>query len=108
MRATLDSATLTARAACVKEHVRCENAHDLNGIMKTFGAVARYDDEPWNDHRVDLNGVRTYYEELLRSVPDLQIDVRSEHVADDVIILEVIIRGTHAGKWRGCRERGGK
>ena len=30
------------RLAIVKEHVRFENAHDLDGIMGTFGAVACY------------------------------------------------------------------
>ena len=30
------------RLAIVEEHVRLENAHDLDGIMGTFGAVACY------------------------------------------------------------------
>lgn len=90
-----------ARLAIVEEHVRCENRHDLAGLMATFGADARYDDEPWQDHRLGLEGVRSYYTELLGSLPDLAIDIRHRHVGSDAIVLEVTIRGTHLGLWRG-------
>ena len=89
-----------ARIAVVEEHVRCENGHDLEAVMATFGAKARYDDEPWEDHRIGRDGVRSYYTELLRALPDLSIEVRHRHVATDSIVLEVTIRGTHLGPWR--------
>jgi SnoaL-like domain len=95
-----------ARLAIVEEHVRCENRHDLAGLMATFGADARYDDEPWQDHRLGLEGVRSYYTELLGLLPDLAIDIRHRHVGSDAIVLEVTIRGTHLGLWRGaCRQQ---
>jgi tellurite resistance protein len=50
-----------ARIALVEEHVRSENRHDLEAVMATFGTTARYDDEPWDDHRRGLDGVRSYY-----------------------------------------------
>jgi steroid delta-isomerase-like uncharacterized protein len=96
-----DVERLRARLAIVEEHVRCENRHDLVGLMATFGADARYDDEPWQDHRVGLDGVRSYYTELLASLPDLAIEIRHRHVASDAIVLEVSIQGTHLGLWRG-------
>jgi hypothetical protein len=34
----------------VEEHVRLENAHDLDGLMSTFGSNGFYDDEPWAEH----------------------------------------------------------
>ena len=89
-----------ARLALVEQHVRSENLHDLEAVMATFGTEARYDDEPWDDHRVGRNGVRSYYADLLRALPDLVIDVVRRHVAADGIILEVEIRGTHRGAWR--------
>ena len=95
----VDPARLKARVAIVEEHVRCENRQDLAGLMATFGAEARYDDEPWQDHRLGLDAVRSYYTGLLTSLPDLAIDVRHRHVASDAIILEVTIRGTHLGVW---------
>ena len=64
----VDPARLKARLAIVAEHVKCENRHDLAGLMATFGAEARYDDEPWQDHRLGLEAVRSYYTELLASL----------------------------------------
>jgi steroid delta-isomerase-like uncharacterized protein len=92
---------LAARLATVHEHVRAENAHDLDAIMSTFGDSADYDDGPWSEHHAGHDAVRSYYAELMRSVPDLKIDVQRENVSQDAVILEVVIRGTHAGPWRG-------
>lgn len=96
----------TLRAAMVDEHIRGENAHDLDAIMATFSADARYDDEPWDDHRAGRDGVRSYYVELLRAVPDLSIEVRDRHVTTEAIVVEVAIRGRHLGAWRGLPATG--
>ena len=101
MSAAHVDATAAARLALVREHVSYENSHDLEAIIRTFGDSARYDDEPAGEHHSGTNAVRTYYTQLLESVPDLFIDVQREHVTDDGVILEVVIRGTHAGTWRG-------
>jgi steroid delta-isomerase-like uncharacterized protein len=90
-----------ARLAVVEEHVQCENQHDLDAVMATFGANARYDDESWDDHRIGRDGVRSYYAELLRSLPDLEIEIKHQHVATDSIVLEGTIRGTDLGPGRG-------
>jgi steroid delta-isomerase-like uncharacterized protein len=95
-----------ARLALVEEHIRLENQHDLEGIMGTFGASARYDEEPWGDHHIGRDTVRAYYSGLLRALPDLTIEVRRRHVAEDVVILEVIISGHHLGAWRGLPATG--
>jgi len=88
------------RLAVVEQHVRSENLHDLDAVMATFGTGARYDDEPWGDHREGYDGVRSYYTDLMRALPDLVIDVVRRHVSSDCIVLEVGIRGTHLGAWR--------
>ena len=95
-----------ARMAIVDDHIACENRHDLEAVMATFGSDARYDDEPWADHRIGREGVRTYYTELLQALPDLKIDVSRRHVATDSVIVEVIISGTHLGPWRGLPATG--
>ena len=97
----IDAGRLNARLAMVEEHVRCENRHDLAGVMATFGSEARYNDEPWRDYRLGLDGVRSYYTELFASLPDLAIEIKHRHAAGDAIVLEVVIRGTHLGVWRG-------
>src|SRR5262247_3062222 len=95
-----------ARMAVVDEHIQCENRHDLDAVLATFGTDARYDDEPWEDHRLGRDGVRSYYTELLRALPDLEIEVTHRHVASDSVVVEVTIRGTHLGPWRGLPATG--
>lgn len=97
---------MQARLKIVEEHVGMENRHDLDGIMLTFGAAARYDDEPWDAHYVGRDGVRAFYADLLRAMPDLRIDVQHRHVSDSSVVLEVIIRGHHLGAWRGLPPTG--
>ncbi len=96
------------RLALVEEHVRHENAHDLEGVIQTFGEMARYDDEPWDQHYKGREGVRAFYEQLMSALPDLQIEVIRRHVAHEAIILEVVIRGTHRSGWRGLPATGRK
>lgn len=95
-----------ARLALVDEHVRLENGHDLDGVMSTFGASARYDEEPWNDHHVGCDAVRAYYASLFGAMPDLAIEVQRRHAAEDAIVLEVVISGHHLGAWRGLPPTG--
>jgi steroid delta-isomerase-like uncharacterized protein len=96
------------RMALVEEHVRCENAHDLDGVLSTFGDSARYDDEPWAEHHEGRDGVRRFYGTLMAAVPDLSIEIVKRHVADETIVLEVIIHGTQLGAWRGLPPTGRK
>lgn len=96
----------SARIAMVEQHIRFENAHDLDGVLSTFGEIAQYDDEPWGEHYEGADGVRQYYEQLMRAVPDLEIEVRHRHVTDDAVVLEVTIRGTQLGQWRGLPATG--
>ncbi len=90
----------------VEHHIRLENEHDLEGVLATFGNNARYDDEPWDQHYNGRSGVRLFYEQLMKALPDLEIEVQSRHVADDALVVEVIIRGTHLGGWRGLPATG--
>jgi steroid delta-isomerase-like uncharacterized protein len=94
------------RLRTVDEHIRRENAHDLDGIMATFGQDPRYDDEPWDTHYVGLDGVRTFYTQMLEAMPDLHIDVRQQHAAEAAVIVEVVISGHHLGSWRGLPASG--
>ncbi len=90
----------------VEEHVRLENAHDLAGVMRTFGEQASYDDEPWEDHRRGPEAVRAYYEALLAAMPDLHIEITNRHVSASAVIVEVVITGTQLGQWRGVPATG--
>jgi steroid delta-isomerase-like uncharacterized protein len=88
------------RIRMVRDHIRFENAHDLPSVMGTFGSSATYDDEPWDEHHVGRAAVQSFYEQLLRALPDLEIAIGKEHVGSDAVIIECTIRGTHGGTWR--------
>jgi steroid delta-isomerase-like uncharacterized protein len=95
-----------ARIALVEQHIRLENEHDLEGVLATFGDTARYDDEPWGEHYKGRDGVRQFYQQLMKALPDLEIEVQRQYVAEDAIVVEVMIRGTHLGGWRGLSATG--
>jgi steroid delta-isomerase-like uncharacterized protein len=42
----------------------------------------------------------------MKALPDLEIEVKRRHVADEAILVEVVIRGTHLGGWRGLPATG--
>lgn len=96
----------SARIALVEEHIGHENAHDLEAVLRTFGNAAHYDDEAWGEHYEGSGGVRRFYTQLMQALPDLEIAVQRRHVTDDAILVEVIIRGTHLGAWRGLPATG--
>ena len=98
----------SARVALVAEHIRLENAHDLEGVLKTFGDTSRYDDEAWGEHYERADGVRAFYTQIMTALPDLKIDVQRQHITEDAILVEVVISGTHQGAWRGLPATGRK
>ncbi|HEX3321931.1 MAG TPA: ester cyclase [Terriglobales bacterium] len=96
----------SARIAIVEQHVQFENEHNLDGVLATFGESARYEDEAWGDEYHGRDGVQSFYKQLMTALPDLHIQVQRRHVTDDVILLEVMITGTHRGSWRGLPPTG--
>ena len=57
----------------------------VEGVLRTFGEGARYDDEPWAEHYEGQNGVRMFYEQLMKALPDLEITAPT------------YLRGRHSG-----------
>lgn len=96
----------TVRIALVEQHVRFENEHNLEGVLGTFGDSAHYDDEAWGEHYEGHAGVRMFYSQLMKALPDLHIEIKRQHATDDAVILEVMIRGTQLGSWRGLLPTG--
>jgi steroid delta-isomerase-like uncharacterized protein len=106
MTTHLDDSRTAARIRLVDEHVRAENAHDLDDLMRTFGAAPTFDVN--RDHIDGHDGVHAFYAELIRGFPDLRIDVKHRHVAADAVVLEVVVTGTHQHTWNGVPPRGGR
>jgi steroid delta-isomerase-like uncharacterized protein len=42
----------------------------------------------------------------MAALPDLEIDVQKSYATEDAVIMEVMIRGTHLGAWRGLPATG--
>ena len=106
MKAGAHEGLLQARIERVEEHVRHENAHDLDAVMGTFSADPYYDEEPWGEHHVGHEAVRGHYEQLFGATPELFIDIRRRHATEESVILECEISGTHEGPWRGLPPTG--
>jgi steroid delta-isomerase-like uncharacterized protein len=106
MPTVLTDAHIAARLAAVDEHVRAEISHDLDSLVATFGDRPFWDDRASNERHLGRNGVRTYYAELFAGFPDFGFDVERRHVAADAVILEVTVRGTHTGTWKGIAATG--
>jgi steroid delta-isomerase-like uncharacterized protein len=100
------NARTSSRLALVEQHIRLENAHDLEGVLNTFGNAAHYDDEAWGEHHEGPTGVRAFYQQLMAALPDLEIQVQRQHIAENAVLVEVVIRGTHLGAWRGLPPTG--
>ena len=94
------------RLELVEQHVRYENAHDLEAVMETFSEEPYYDERPWGEHHAGLGAVREHYEQLFRAAPNLTIEILKRYVSRDAVILECEIRGTHLGIWRGLPPTG--
>jgi len=94
----------------VAEHIRCENKHDWPGVYDTFvqDERAHYDVVPLGASFKGIEGVRDFYQTIAAALPDLHIEVISEHDAPNCSIREVVITGTHKGEYLGLPPLGNK
>jgi steroid delta-isomerase-like uncharacterized protein len=100
----IDEDRLAARLELVERHIRAENEHDLDAIMRTFGEAPSFIlNQELHDGR---DSVRRLYQGLLEGFPDIRVEIERRHVADDAVILELVLRGTHTGPWRGFAPTG--
>jgi len=93
-----------ARIKAVHEHFRIENTHDLDAVMATFGTTCSFlaNNELHEGH----DAVRAFYGEFFRGFPDLRFDIKSLHVGEDAIPVEMVLSGTHSGTWFGMPPTG--
>jgi steroid delta-isomerase-like uncharacterized protein len=100
----LDDRRVAARIRLVDEHVRAENAHELDRLMETFGAEPTFD---LNHDRISGHGgIHSFYADLMKGFPDFNIEVKHRHICEEGIVLEVVIRGTHQNTWNGVPPAG--
>jgi steroid delta-isomerase-like uncharacterized protein len=89
----------------VREHMASENEHDFDTTIATF-AHPRYELVPTGDVFDGEHEVRAYFAESRTAFPDQRNEVISLRHADDAVIVEFDLLGTHLGRLRALPPTG--
>jgi steroid delta-isomerase-like uncharacterized protein len=93
------------REALVREHMDSENVHDFDTAIGTF-AHPRYEIVPTDEVYDGESEVRRYFAETRAAFPDQRNELIALHHADDAVIVEFDLLGTHLGPLRGIPATG--
>ncbi len=93
------------REAVVREHMESENVHDFDTTIGTF-SHPRYEIIPTGDVYDGEQEVRGYFAESRAAFPDQRNELISLRHADDAVIVEFDLLGTHTGALRGIEPTG--
>jgi len=102
---SIDQGLRERREALVREHMESENVHDFDTTIETFGHP-RYEIIPTGDVFDGEEEVRQYFEDTRTAFPDQRNELIELHYADDVVIAEFNLMGTHEGPLRGIPATG--
>jgi steroid delta-isomerase-like uncharacterized protein len=94
-----------AREATVREHMDSENRHEFDVTLGTFGHP-RYEIIPTGDVYDGEEEVRRYFAESRAAFPDLCNEAIVLHHAEDGVIAEFDLLGTHEGEFLGVPASG--
>ena len=101
----VDAALREKREAIVREHMESENRHEFDVTMATF-EHPRYEIVPTGEVHDGEEAVRGYFAETRAAFPDQRNETIALHHADDAVIVEFWLRGTHEGELRGFAPTG--
>jgi steroid delta-isomerase-like uncharacterized protein len=93
------------RLAIVREHMESENRHEFDATMATFDHP-RYEIVPTGDVYDGADEVAEYFRITRAAFPDQRNENTTLHVADDAVIAEFDLLGTHEGELRGIAATG--
>jgi len=88
------------REDIVREHMESENRHEFDVTMGTF-KHPRYEIIPTGEVHDGTEAVDRYFKETRAAFPDQRNELIAMHHADDAVLVEFWLRGTHAGELRG-------
>ena len=88
------------REAIVREHMESENRHEFDVTMGTF-EHPRYEIIPTGEIHDGAEAVDNYFKETRAAFPDQRNELIAMHHADDAVLVEFWLRGTHEGELRG-------
>jgi steroid delta-isomerase-like uncharacterized protein len=89
----------------VREHMESENHHDFDTTIATF-SHPRYEIIPTGEVFDGESEVRRYFAETRRAFPDQRNELIALHHADDAVIVEFDLLGTHLGPLRSLPPTG--
>ena len=100
-----DAELRARREAVVVEHMESENRHEYDATMATF-THPRY--ELIGTHRVyeGEDEVRQYFKESRSIFPDQRNELIALHHAEDAVVAEFWLSGTHQGVIEGVEPTG--
>jgi steroid delta-isomerase-like uncharacterized protein len=93
------------REEIVREHMDSENRHEFDATLETFDHP-RYELIPTGEVHDGPEEVMAYFEETRRAFPDQRNELLALHHADDAVLVEAVIRGTHKGPLRSLPPTG--
>ncbi len=89
----------------MREHMDSENRHELEATMSTFHHP-RYELIGTGEVYDGSDEVRRYFDETRTAFPDQRNELVALHHANDAVLVEAVIRGTHAGPLRSLPPTG--
>lgn len=93
------------RLALVREHMVSENQHRFDDTLATFDHP-RYEIMPTGDVYDGAEAVAEYYRTSREAFPDQRNENSVFHCAEDSVIVEFDLLGTHRGELRGIAPTG--
>jgi steroid delta-isomerase-like uncharacterized protein len=93
------------REALVRRHMEAENVHDFDDVIATFGHP-RYELIATDRLHDGEAAVREYFRETRTAFPDQRNELISLRHADDAVIVEFWLLGTHEGPLLGIEATG--
>lgn len=93
------------REALVREHMEAENRLNFDAALATFGHP-RYELIGTGDVFDGADAVSRYFRESRTPFPDQSNEIISLRHADDAVIVEFWLTGTHKGELRGMPPTG--
>jgi steroid delta-isomerase-like uncharacterized protein len=93
------------REQLVREHMESENRHDFDATIATF-AHPRYELVPTGETFDGEERVREYFAQSRAAFPDQRNELIALHHADDAVIVEFWLLGTHRGRLRELEPTG--
>ena len=93
------------RERLVREHMESENRHEFDVTMATFHHP-RYEIVPTGEVHDGEEAVAAYFAESRAAFPDQRNETIALHHANDAVIVEFWLRGTHEGELRGIPPTG--